>query len=204
MLSFRENTHIAHISFLTRILYGLSGSPPVDESTEEPAPVDESTEAPAPRQQLYKGALAEGSRKVEKAAEAYKADALQGDNEATMRYAALLLSHGEEAVGLRLLEPFIKVGDLKAICTVGDYWYRWKKDKTKALFYYQMAARPETNLIDSAPWLITGRLLFEEGEAREAKRYLERVLDIEFGVGRWSGYAGKLLDRINEGLRPSL
>jgi tetratricopeptide (TPR) repeat protein len=157
-----------------------------------------STEVAPPRAQLYKGAVAEGARKVEEAAEAYKADALQGDCEAAMRYAALLLSHGEDELGLRLLQPFIEVGNLNAICTVADYWYRWKNDKTKALKYYRMAARPKTNLVDAGPWLITGRLLLEQGEAGKARRYLERVLRIEGDVGRWSQHAGRLLDRINQ------
>jgi TPR repeat protein len=168
--TFNDNEHVGHVAFATRLMANCAG--------------------------LYRGALAEGAGQVEEAAAAYKEDALVGDREAVLRYAGLLLSHGKEKEGLRLMKPLLDRGDLNAICTVGDYYYRWKNDKEKALAFYKRAATTE-NLVDAAPWFVVGSILIEQGKGAAARPYLERVVQIEEQGGRWAAYATELLEELD-------
>jgi TPR repeat protein len=167
--SLKENEHLGHIGFALRVL---------GEYTD-----------------LHQGAVAEAARQPAEAAAKYRDAAKKGTREAVLRYAALLLQSGDEKSGIQLLELYAKSGDVNALCTLGDYYYRWKKDPKKALAYFRRAAVAD-NATDPAPWFVTGKLLCGGKQFGEARKFLEKVSQIDGEQGKWATKAKALLGAI--------
>jgi serine/threonine protein kinase len=146
---------------------------------------------------LYAGVVEEVHGHLVAAAGWYRQAALLGDREAVMRYASLLLTSGADASGLSLLNFFSEQGDLNALCTLGDYYRRWKQDNARALKYFRKATQSDEYVVDSSVWFITGKLLLELERSGEARVYFEKVCEIDRDTRKWSRIAKTLLSGLS-------
>jgi tetratricopeptide (TPR) repeat protein len=125
-----------------------------------------------------RGALAEIEGRHDEAAAAYKAAALTGNKEAILRYGALLLVHGKEADGIALLRLAAEAGDLRALYTLGDYYFRFKKDDQRALQCFQQCCDPGRNTQFFEPFLMTAVIAERNKDDVIANQALEKALDL--------------------------
>jgi tetratricopeptide (TPR) repeat protein len=101
---------------------------------------------------LIHAVIAELKGNLAEASQQYRDLALEGDREAAVRYATLLLLKGEEDTALQIVEPLLEAGDLDIVYTFGDYYLRWKDDKDKAQKYFQKIAPLDSADETMNPW----------------------------------------------------
>jgi serine/threonine protein kinase len=160
---FSDNCHLFYISFLMKLL--------------------------AEGTTLQQGVISELSGDTNAAGEAYKKAAGEGVPEAIVRYGSLLLASGKEKPGVAILAAIAEKGNLNAICTLADFYYRWKNNSDKALDYFSRAAKKDVNPWNSAPYFMTAKLLVEKGKKDEAVPYIKAVAEIDGENAKWAQIA---------------
>jgi serine/threonine protein kinase len=131
---------------------------------------------------LMRGAIAEHEERIEEAARLYKEAAAAGEREGILRYGRLLLNYGKEADGVAVLEIAAEDGDPRANYTLGEWFFRIKKDYGMALRYFEECVKlPEVETYPE-PWLMAGKTAVMVRNVEAAREYFSKAINVADAV----------------------
>jgi TPR repeat protein len=150
---------------------------------------------------LQRGIIAEIEGKDEEAVEHYHKAALTGEKEAILRYAALLLKHGQEEDGLALFRMLADTGDIAANYNLAEFYLTMRYNESMAMHYVAKCCDMDTNVDFPEAYYLYGHLLVKAGQYDEALVYLKRADTIHEQSGCESTPVSQLIGSVGRRLR---
>jgi serine/threonine protein kinase len=150
---------------------------------------------------LQRGIIAEIEGKDDDAAERYRKAALAGEKEAILRYAALLLKHGQQEDGLGLFRMLADAGDIAANYNLAEFYLTMEYNEPMAMHYLAKCCEMRTSGNFPEAHYLYGQLLVKAGQYDEGLMYLRRADTVYEQLGCESDMLSQLIRSVEKRLR---